>query len=250
MFTDCPECSRQFRVRADQIAAAAGEVRCGFCGRQFNVLERLRDSPLPAKPEAGLPEPQFEIAAPRSGPPPVRQRPARAPEVPPQLAAESAPEPRPGRALWSAVALLFVLLAAAQLAWFNRDALIGSYPVLRPWAERLCARLGCRVIEFRDLSAIELVNRDVRLHPLYQRALLDNATIRNAAAHAQPWPRLQLVLFDTEGRALAERAFEPREYLDASIDVRTGMRPGSSAHLVLEIAGATESAVSFEFGFM
>ena len=246
MFTDCPECRRQFHIRADQIAAAAGEVRCGFCGRQFNALQRLRDAPLSAEAAAPapLPDPQFDIA------PPVRGRPARSAPVPPELLPEPAPERSSRNPGWSAAALLLVLIAGMQLAWFHRDTLIGRFPDLRPWTERLCGRIGCEVLEFRDLSAMELVNRDVRVHPLYENSLLVNATIRNAAARTQRWPRVQLVLYDTEGRAIAQRNFTPGEYLGAAADTGPGMPPRSSAHLVLEIAGATDGAVSFEFGFL
>ena len=54
MFTSCPACSRQFRIRASQLATAEGLVQCGFCGKQFNALERLYDKPLP--PEALSPQ--------------------------------------------------------------------------------------------------------------------------------------------------------------------------------------------------
>lgn len=250
MFTDCPECRRQFRIRADQISAAGGEVRCGFCGQQFNAVARLRDAPLPvqAPAPAPLPDPEFELPPP--SPPPARARTARRAAMPPELEPETTFAKPPRAGLWSAAALLLVLAAAAQLAWFHRDLLMIRLPALRPWVEELCARAGCEVVEFRDLAAIELVNRDVRVHPLYEGALLVNATIRNAAPQAQPWPRVQLVLFDTDGRALAERSFEPGEYLDAAVDRRVGMPPESSTHLVLEIAGATDGAVSFEFGFL
>jgi len=46
MFTNCPTCARQFRIRASQLATAEGFVQCGFCGKQFNALERLYDKPL------------------------------------------------------------------------------------------------------------------------------------------------------------------------------------------------------------
>jgi predicted Zn finger-like uncharacterized protein len=74
MFTDCPNCARQFRIHAEQISAANGLVRCGYCGEQFNTLERLHDSPLPESelnppPKAEVsvdtelePEPQFDIS--------------------------------------------------------------------------------------------------------------------------------------------------------------------------------------------
>ncbi|HEY7840125.1 MAG TPA: zinc-ribbon and DUF3426 domain-containing protein [Gammaproteobacteria bacterium] len=249
MFTDCPDCRRQFRIRADQISAAGGEVRCGFCGRQFNAVGRLRDAPLPAPAPAPLPDPEFEL--PPAPPPPVRAHTARrAVAIPAELQPETDSPTPPRSGIWSAAALLLVLVAATQLAWFHRDILLLRFPALRPWVDELCARTGCEVVEFRDLAAIGLVNRDVRVHPLYEGALLVNATIRNAAPRAQPWPRVQLVLFDTDGRALAQRSFGPDEYLDAGVDRRAGMPPESSAHLVLELAGAMDGAVSFEFGFL
>jgi len=50
VFTQCPDCKRQFRIRADQLTAAGGEVKCGFCGIQFNALSALHDQPLPPEP--------------------------------------------------------------------------------------------------------------------------------------------------------------------------------------------------------
>ncbi len=49
MFTVCPNCSKQFKIYAEHITAAAGQVRCGFCQYQFNALQHLYDKPLPAE---------------------------------------------------------------------------------------------------------------------------------------------------------------------------------------------------------
>ncbi len=69
MITDCPSCSRQFRIYAWQLSAAKGTVQCGFCGEQFNALERLHDLPIATKQDlediaaldGELEEPQFDI---------------------------------------------------------------------------------------------------------------------------------------------------------------------------------------------
>ena len=53
MFTDCPYCERQFRIRAAQLGAADGWVRCGNCGETFYALERLSDTPLKQLPTLG-----------------------------------------------------------------------------------------------------------------------------------------------------------------------------------------------------
>jgi predicted Zn finger-like uncharacterized protein len=41
MITHCPSCHTHFRVHAEQLAARAGQVRCGKCNRVFDALEYL-----------------------------------------------------------------------------------------------------------------------------------------------------------------------------------------------------------------
>ena len=253
MFTDCPACGRQFRVQAHHLSAAAGQVRCGFCGRQFDALARLRDKPLPHArmelPEALPPEPEFDIPVP--GPETAQSHPPGMDELPVQLLPET--EPGTGgrvRLVWGVGVVLLLLAGAAQGAWFNRDALLEHFPQAQPWAKLVCERIHCSLPQFRDLSAIKVINRDVRQHPRYKNSLLVNATIANTSRHTQPFPRIRLVLFDTNGRVVAWRDFDPKEYLDASMNVEHGMAPDVPVHLVLEVTGATKGAVSFEFGFL
>jgi predicted Zn finger-like uncharacterized protein len=60
MFTQCPECSTAFRVTAEVLKKAAGQVRCGGCGVTFNALEHLsEDMPITApraQPHEHVPE--------------------------------------------------------------------------------------------------------------------------------------------------------------------------------------------------
>ena len=65
MFTQCPECSTAFRVTAEVLKKAAGQVRCGGCGTAFNALEHLseempRTAPR-AQPDEHVPELTPEI---------------------------------------------------------------------------------------------------------------------------------------------------------------------------------------------
>lgn len=43
MFTRCPHCSTVFRIYAEQLTQAHGQVRCGICDRSFNALESLSE---------------------------------------------------------------------------------------------------------------------------------------------------------------------------------------------------------------
>jgi len=162
-------------------------------------------------------------------------------------------EPAKNRSLalfWSAGALSLLLIAVAQVLWFQRDLVLQHYPEAVPYARQLCERFQCAIIRKRDLSAIELLNRDVRLHPTFGETLLVNATMMNQLAGIQPYPTVQFNLFDTGGAIIGSRKFTPQQYLDQSIAVHAGMQPGSPVHFVLEITGQTLNAVSFEFRFL
>ena len=43
MFTQCPKCETVFKLSAEVLRAAGGQVRCGRCGEVFNALARLAE---------------------------------------------------------------------------------------------------------------------------------------------------------------------------------------------------------------
>ena len=52
MYTQCPDCATIFRVTAEALRTAQGDVRCGVCATSFNALENLSEQafrPAPAK---------------------------------------------------------------------------------------------------------------------------------------------------------------------------------------------------------
>jgi predicted Zn finger-like uncharacterized protein len=320
MFTICPGCTRQFQIYAEHLAAASGQVRCGFCHEQFNAMERLHDEPLSnekilddiqldSEPEpvpVSEEEPQFDIpgiAEPKiidleqdvlianneidTGreletaiseigirPPVAESRTEIKKESIEHKKAESVEksildthyefpddaellreEPESSGswllpAFWATASFFALLIILIQLAWFNRDRVLLKYPELLPYAKQLCIELDCRLIRQRDTKAIKLVNRDVRLHPDYQDALLVNAAMKNELSIRQPYPRVQLTLFDTSGSLLGYREFVPDDYLDSSIEIDKGMPVNSPVYFVLEVSGPTAGAVSFEFRFL
>jgi len=151
---------------------------------------------------------------------------------------------------WATTSFVALIAITLQLAWFNRDEVLMKYPQLTPYVKQVCKELDCRLIRQRDASAIKLVNRDVRLHPGYQDTLLVNATMKNELPVRQPYPRVQLTLFDTSGALLGYREFVPSDYLDNSIEIDEGMPVDYPVHFVLEVSGPTAGAVSFEFRFL
>ena len=151
---------------------------------------------------------------------------------------------------WTTATLVALVVIVAQLAWFNRDRILLEYPELLPYAKRICSEFDCQLIRQKDVSKIKLVNRDVRLHPTYQDTLLVNAAMKNELSIRQPYPKVQLTLFDTSGSLLGHREFVPNDYLDSSIEIEKGMPIDSPVYFVLEVSGPTAGAVSFEFRFL
>ena len=283
---------------------AAGEVRCGYCGNQFNAIGRLTDNPLllpepdselmeyeaPADPEFSITsdaapemievledfavddelldaEPQFslgELTDDMEGEyqlnidnidntetrPETRDR-EKLVDIP-EILFENKNSGRNFyfRMFWGLGSLLLFLVLAGQLAWFNRDELLKQYPQYLPQAKQLCERFQCELIRQRNVHAIKLVNRDVRLHPIYKNTLLVNATITNRSDSIQPFPRVQFTLFNTNGGMVGFREFKPAEYLDSSMMISEGMLPDQPVHFALEVTGPAEGAVSFEFRFL
>lgn len=298
MYTYCPTCARQFRIRASQLAEAEGLVQCGFCGMQFNALDRLYDKPLvienesktlesadnATEPELSVPEVTEELESPESpiSPPEEAVSPfdidrpdtdlesVSEPATPvhneeiTNIESDSADYPFPDElaqmqptktsvvsiVLWRMGVLILLLAGTVQAAWFNRDYLLSEYPQFLPRANQVCGQLDCTFIRHRNIAAIKLLNRDVRVHPRYEDALLVNATISNQSKYAQRFPSVLLSLFDPNDDVIAYRLIPASEYLDSSINIKAGMKPDTPIYFVLEVANSTTEAVSFEFDFL
>ncbi len=161
---------------------------------------------------------------------------------------EASPRDKRSTALWGGLIALLGLVLLGQVAYLKRDVL-AQVPSLRPAVAQLCALTGCELPPLRDLAAIQIENRDVRSHPERPNALVVNATFVNTADFPQPFPVMRLRFTDIQGRVVAERQFQPREYLGRDIDIERGMPPGVPIHIILEIADPGQEAVNFEFDF-
>ncbi len=149
--------------------------------------------------------------------------------------------------IWVVASLLMLTILAFQIIKFNPETVLAKFPQLQP----ICRFIDCPVPEeMIDTSNINLISRDVREHPQFQDVLLVNATLMNGGNEPQPFPKLQLDLFDKVGRPIGSRQFTPNEYLDSSVDINLGMKPKLPVHIVLEIVGTSEETNSFEFKFL
>ena len=137
----------------------------------------------------------------------------------------------------------------AQYAYYERYELAGN-PTYRPWLEKMCEHLDCNLPPRRDTAAFELRERDVRYHPDYAGALLISGTFINSADFDQPYPTVEVMLKDVNGRIVASRRFAPTEYLHNNEAPSALLKSGTEARLLLEVSDPGNQAVSFEFNFM
>jgi len=283
MYTRCPRCGTTFGIGAAQLSEGRGRARCGACLEVFDALPALSDEIPPEPPpdvRDAASEPTAAGATDADSPPPLLAGPGgdREDEAPARRAtagrARTDPAPGPGaegvpealredllrlergrrearlRFAFSAGCVVLVALLAGQHAWFSPDDVIARYPQSRPLIERFCEHAGCSLPERRDPGRIELVRRDVRVHPRYEGALLITATLRNGAPYAQPYPRMQFTLFNVNGQVIATRRFEAEEYLGDDVDVERGMPAGRPVQVALDVLAPDQAAVSFEFRFL
>lgn len=279
MYTRCPHCSTFYTITAEQLGAADGRVRCGSCLSIFDGLEHLTERA--SSSEADVSESQSRVPASdrtmNDGARSARQ--AEADSLDPD-ASEDAPPPTLGddnaagagdmpevireelaraeresggrrhTVLLTALALGLLAVLGLQYAWFKPEKVLAGYPQARPWLEKLCAYTACRLPDRRNPSKIQMLARDVRIHPGYEGALLVMATLVNSAAHAQPYPRLQFSVFNVNGQTIASRIFDPEEYLSPDLDPKGNMSPGKPLQIAIELVAPEEAAISYEFRFL
>lgn len=264
MHTVCPNCSRQFHLLAAHLSAAGGIVRCGRCGAQFNALGALHDDhhdkithPSPRTTAArGWTAPGVDLS--ETG---LLVREEETLEIADgsleeqdlyvkTVLGDELTMERPSSASaagWTFLGALFGLALAIQIGWHFRNELIDRLPPLLPKVEQLCERVGCWPVSQRRLDAIQVVRRDVRHHPMYEDLLLVNLTLTNVSAASMPYPHLQVNLYDTGGKPVAQREFPPHDYAKPEF-VRRGLPAGVPTHFLLELTGPTTGAAGFEFG--
>lgn len=252
-------------VNAALLAGGAGRFRCGKCNKVNNALEALFDEWPTAgarAPTAGeLPVLGLSLdlqAAARS-----RQTPGAPSEHGGPAADEAGDLAGAGGGLrwlvrfgWIAAALALAVLSAFQVAKFQGQPLLERAP-LSAAMERLGLREPPVATPFRDLDRIHLVSRDLRNHPSRPGRLRLSATIVNRAPQVQPWPDLEVTLFDAAGQNIAQKRFPPADYLAAgsgagragNTAATGGMTPQAYLPLVLDLEDPGMQAVGFELEF-
>jgi predicted Zn finger-like uncharacterized protein len=265
MFTQCPQCQAIFPASAEEVGEAYGHVRCGRCGEVFSSLDRLCDNlsgegQIPTRVHSDRPPTLIES---RAAPDPaddlfLSQEPAPIDFEPFEYDDDAAdpdefcvtqPTPPQSRSAgWMAASLGLLILLTAQFGYAKRQNLLND-SFLRPWMDRACGLLGCRLPLRQALDQVVLVSRDIRPHTSVEGALIISATMQNRAAFFQPFPTVEITLSNLSSERIAMRLFQPADYLESNGISDQGMAPGTLLPLVFEVVDPGDDAVAFEFNF-
>lgn len=151
--------------------------------------------------------------------------------------------------LYITATIALIIFAMLQLIVFRSTDLADSFPSLEPTLGSLCNSLPCRYTGPRDITQIKLLNRDIRIHPKEEKALLITATMVNRAQFKQPYPDIKITLSDLSGDVVARRQFSADKYLKRIYTPLLRMPSGQPVKIALEVIDPGRDAVNFEFTF-
>ena len=146
--------------------------------------------------------------------------------------------------------IILFALSFSQLAYFRAHELVRFIPSSQPLLEQFCDTIGCHYSGPSDTKQIQLISRDVRLHPKTKKALLISAAMINNAYFAQPYPDIHIRLSDISGNVVAERIFNAKTYMGKLSNPFLLMKSKTPVHINFEVVDPGKDAINFEFTFL
>ena len=146
--------------------------------------------------------------------------------------------------------IILFALSFSQLAYFRAHELVNLAPSTQPLLEQFCETIGCHYSGPSDSKKIQLISRDVRLHPKTKKALLISAAMINNASFAQPYPDIHIRLSDISGNVVAERIFNSKTYMGKLSNPFLLMKSKTPVHINFEVVDPGKDAINFEFTFL
>lgn len=253
MYTRCPACHTVHPVNAALLAQGNGRYRCGKCNKSANALESLFDDWPQAgdRPHATADLPVLGLSIDLEKARQSRLTPAEAGLSNEDEEDSEAATPRNRKLLragWIMAAVALILFVTFSLADIQARRLFEDLGIKSSLVD-LGLITPPATPPFRDLISIHLVSRELKNHPLQPDMLLLSATIVNRAAKNQPFPDLEITLFDAVGDPLASHHFVPGDYLAQGSLKGAGMAPQAYLPLTLELPDPGLQAVGFELQF-
>jgi len=248
MQTECPHCHTVFRVAPAQLEMADGMVRCGFCKEVFNAKQGLDQNAHRREREPG--EERLTGPTEQASDDGIQrlETPGGVISAALSFVSRRGDYSRIATAAWSIAILVLIFALLTEYLWFNQPEMF-QHGKLKPLTTRLCQLVDCDRLQLRDPSQIEMISRNIYTHPNVDGALMINTTMVNHAAHAQPYPQVQIDFSDIRGKVVASRRFKPEEYLQIDTQELNLLQSGKPVTFGIEIQDPGREAITYEFSF-
>ena len=224
------------------LAHAHGKVQCGQCDREFSALSVLFDE-WPSGQAHG-PAKGKKLSSPVIG---KTKKTSDKNEKTKDPQSDVASPPT-HRIAWGLTAVLLVLVTFANIGWTFRDPLM-KYPEVSQWLKQNGWLQVEREGLLSDPDQIQLISRDMHSHPSRSGILVLSLTFVNLAHRTQIFPALGVTLLDASNQPIAQRRFEPSDYLRSGADTGAGLAADVFLPVLLELGDPGEQAVGFEIKF-
>lgn len=274
----CPACNTRFRVHEQQLKAAEGLVRCGRCQQIFNAAQNTALPTLEESLAAEQNPAQHDSLASRQAAATtagsgnrdgiehadaeINSSEATADLNDPLTLLNSLstvnhdfvhhmPPAKPRRWTWALGNLIVLALLLWQLAWWQMPRLLASPAA--PYVASFCNswQLACQPTTTTTDSTQTLDNLTtrklvVRKDPQRSDAVIVDTLLINTGQQNRNFPGLLLRFSDINGRTLASRVFQPREYLQGELSELKTMASQQPIHVVLHIRDPGSQAVNYQ----
>lgn len=150
--------------------------------------------------------------------------------------------------LWGILCVAAILLLIAQYLHFAVPKMAQNI-VDRPWAEKVCSYVFCKLPIQIDVDKIKTDKLVVRNDPNHAGALLVDSIIYNMASFSQPYPLIELRFNNVNGQVVASRRFSPKEYLNDEVLRENQMPANMPVYISLQVIDPGEEATGYSLHY-
>lgn len=262
MFTRCPNCGTVFNISEQQLAIANGSVRCGACEIIFDSrLSLFAKIDYPPEPDADVDATaEADIIMPAGVTTDDNEKqetlldPVNTPtqsSIPEEISDQiSELESDANSSNFTKFFSTIVFLVLCALFALQIIALYKPYLLPSALQTNACKWIKCTTTTPTALDKIEILNRDIISHPEAENSLLVTMTMISRAEFSQPYPMIELRLFDVVGDIIAARRFAPHEYLPIEGIAKDKFPPITPVSIQINLVDPGEKVVGYELNFM
>lgn len=156
--------------------------------------------------------------------------------------------PPPRRLGWRIVGVLVALILLvgllAQLAWWQREAIMVAWPVSRPLYAQACEPLGCLILPPHDIDGLQVEPSDLRQIDGPHKLEL-KMPLRNRYNVALAYPAIELTLLDDQNNVAVRRVLWPQDYVNPGTPIVAGLPAHTTQTMIVHLD--TGNAVASNF---